>query len=369
MIMESKLAVVTTVTSDYLYRSIALERRLKLLVPQAELIVVCVDNEPSITKAKNIVFGDHLRLPRYGQMLRSVTPSGMCCMLKPHAVSYALSEMNFDRVIYLDNDIYVYNNLDALIEALGHHDLVITPHLLEPKGISHTPTESHLQAYGTYNAGIFGVRKSKPAMEFLRWWGNWLLDPRHLNESSGYDQCWLNFAPAFCETTHVFRDVGYNVAYWNLSERDLKLTDNGFFCKGKPLVTFHFSCFDPSSPSQLMKCQSFCNYRPSKEFEVLGNTIVKLWIESGFDPNSQRLYAFHCWEDGSEVTIEQRNWISANWDHLDESMEISLTKLRELMRASSQPLNPRCKFKLQNGLRFIKKKLRDSFLDTFGARS
>jgi glycosyltransferase involved in cell wall biosynthesis len=55
----------------------------------------------------------------------------------------------------------------------------------------------------------------------------------------------MDFAPLFLERAHVSRDPGLNVAYWNLAERNLKRTQQGYGVGDRPLRFFHFSGFDP----------------------------------------------------------------------------------------------------------------------------
>src|SRR6185295_17846028 len=57
----------------------------------------------------------------------------------------------------------------------------------------------------------------------------------------------------------VLIDEGYNVAYWNLYEREVKLGSDGYEVNGQPLRFFHYSGFDPLSPYRLSK------YQPGKE--------------------------------------------------------------------------------------------------------
>ena len=55
--------------------------------------------------------------------------------------------------------------------------------------------------------------------------------------------------PASCPTSHVLRDPGYNVAYWNLpSARGPPRAASATRSNGRPLRFFHYSGFDPRAP-------------------------------------------------------------------------------------------------------------------------
>ena len=59
------------------------------------------------------------------------------------------------------------------------------------------------------------------------------------------DQRWVDFAPSFFDH-FILKDPTYNVAYWNLHERDLEWTDGRYLVNGQPLTFFHFSGFVPA---------------------------------------------------------------------------------------------------------------------------
>jgi hypothetical protein len=68
------------------------------------------------------------------------------------------------------------------------------------------------------------------------------------------DQGWLDLAPGYFEGVQVLRDLGINVAYWNLNERPLAKTPEGRLLVGdSPLTCYHFSSFNPSSPQCLSR--------------------------------------------------------------------------------------------------------------------
>ena len=58
-------------------------------------------------------------------------------------------------------------------------------------------------------------------------------------------QKWLNFAPIFFDGVSILRSSRFNVAPWNISQRELRGSfDEGFAVDGKPLGFYHFTGFD-----------------------------------------------------------------------------------------------------------------------------
>ena len=68
------------------------------------------------------------------------------------------------------------------------------------------------------------------------------------------DQRWIDFVPAYFDHT-VLLDEGYNVAYWNLFEREFKRGADGYEVNGRPLRFYHYSGFDPLRRYALSKHQ------------------------------------------------------------------------------------------------------------------
>ena len=60
------------------------------------------------------------------------------------------------------------------------------------------------------------------------------------------DQKWCNLIPCFFDDVKTLRDPGFNVASWNLSSREVRITDTGEIrVNGEPLRFFHFTKLGP----------------------------------------------------------------------------------------------------------------------------
>lgn len=71
------------------------------------------------------------------------------------------------------------------------------------------------------------------------------------------DQKWADLFPAFIEKTRILRHPGYNVAYWNLSERRVTGEDGVWRVNDLPLRFFHFSGSVLTEPSVFSRHSSF----------------------------------------------------------------------------------------------------------------
>ncbi len=174
--------------------------------------------------------------------------------VKPWLLQHLLE--SDDVVCFLDPDIEVFGSL-ARIESLARrHTIVLTPHTTTPlprDGL--VPSEKTIRLAGVFNLGFIAV--SREAASFLAWWAVRLRRECRIAFEQGLfvDQRWIDFVPSYFDHT-VLSDQGYNVAYWNLYERELKLGADGYEVNGGPLRFFHYSGFNPLRPYVLSKFQA-----------------------------------------------------------------------------------------------------------------
>ncbi|HEY0185541.1 MAG TPA: hypothetical protein VGC09_22290, partial [Rhodopila sp.] len=150
------------------------------------------------------------------------------------------------KVVYLDPDIAVFGSLSEVAALLDSHDVVLTPHQVEPDDEPAAIHDNEISSlkHGIYNLGFVAVAGSPEGKRFARWWRDRLLHYCFDDIPNGLftDKRWCDLAPAFFPTLHVLRDPGYNVASWNLSRRPISINEAGdISAGGSPLRFFHFT--------------------------------------------------------------------------------------------------------------------------------
>jgi glycosyltransferase involved in cell wall biosynthesis len=174
--------------------------------------------------------------------------------LKPWLLEHLL-DRGLLSVLYLDPDIFVYDELTDIVTLADRGGIVITPHALAPFPRDKKMTdETTILANGIYNLGFIGVGQGSRG--FLHFWKERLrrecrVDPIHMRF---VDQRWVDFVPAMFDST-VLRDPRWNVAYWNLHEREVRWTGTRYEVGGKPLGFFHFSGYSPRTRHMMSKYQ------------------------------------------------------------------------------------------------------------------
>jgi hypothetical protein len=174
------------------------------------------------------------------------TPSETCWILKSFIFDHLITE-KYDYIFYLDSDIYFYGCLCELFKEINNKSILLTPHYLyEYPDDSCTPSDLTLLRAGIFNAGFIGVSNTPTAQRFLHWWQSKTLKFGRNDPNKGMcgDQKWLDLVPILFEDVKICRHKGFNVAYWNLHERPITISDGIYYCDNEPLIFFHFSGFN-----------------------------------------------------------------------------------------------------------------------------
>lgn len=175
-----------------------------------------------------------------------------CTSIKPFCFDFLFQEKGYEKVIYLDPDIYLFGSFDEIFKKLSEKSFYLIPHLLIPDD-DYDGERVYLQA-GIYNLGFIGMSSSENSLRFTKWWEHKLYD-NCFDDLISYtftDQKWANYIPSFFPNdVYISNDLGMNVAPWNFYERSFELEGERVFVKARkssvdrvPLVFVHYSGFD-----------------------------------------------------------------------------------------------------------------------------
>lgn len=251
------MTLATIVARNYLAHARVLARsyaehhagRLIVLVIDAEI----GDGLDASAEPFEVVVPSQLPLdPREFRLMATIyDPTELATAVKPALLLHLLERD--EPVCYLDPDIEIFAPLDELGSLAAEKGIVLTPHALEPlPEDGRKPTPDDIADAGVFNLGFICV--DADARPLLEWWGERLRRDCLIDFEHGMfvDQRLLDFVPAFARH-HVLRDHAYNVAYWNLHERDVTWRGDRYEVGDEPLRFFHFSGYDPERPDVLSK--------------------------------------------------------------------------------------------------------------------
>jgi hypothetical protein len=235
--------------------------------------------------------------------------------VKPTFMKYLLAKFELEALIYLDPDIYVYSPLIPIMGMLPAFNVVLTPHLTSPlPDDGRSPCERDLLYNGTYNLGFIAVTSSHESIRMLDWWESRCLHEAFSEGRSGLfvDQKWINLVPGIFEGVAICRDLGCNVAYWNLNERILSGSGDDYLVSGTaPLRFFHFSGTDLDDPTMLSKNTDRFSLENRPDLVSLFSEYKTEVVQSRVAAKDSLPYGFDVFSDGSAVTRLQRRIFAA----------------------------------------------------------
>lgn len=259
-------------------------------------------------KGARIIELEDLAIPDLNDMSFRYDVMEFNTAIKPFVMLRLLE--SYDRVVYLDPDIYVYGRMAKVEEAFDDgYDFVMIPHLndyFEDDG-KH-PDEVDIMRAGTYNFGFFAAKNGGEAKRALRWWAK-KLETQCINAQPAgifVDQKWMDLLPGRHDRVRILRDNGYNVAYWNLSHRKSEKAAGKFFINGDPLCFFHFSGYDPASKENISKHQDRYEMDDIGVARDIFFDYAERVLNNGYETWRKRKYAFSCFKDGREIKPDFR---------------------------------------------------------------
>ncbi len=215
--------------------------------PNAEMFMVLCDDVDSDYLKEDFPFKiitlSELDISNVQEMAQRYNITEFNTAIKPFAFSYLFNKLEKEKVLYLDPDIILLSPLEEVVNEFSRGaECILTPHILEPAENAEMSDNKFLQ-YGIYNLGFVGFRKTADVLRIIEWWSRQLVDKCVINLAEGLfvDQKWADLFPAFLKQTAVLHHPGYNVAYWNLSQRTVEFVNDHWYSNRIPLRFVHFS--------------------------------------------------------------------------------------------------------------------------------
>jgi glycosyltransferase involved in cell wall biosynthesis/lipopolysaccharide biosynthesis glycosyltransferase len=241
-------AICTIIAKNYVAFARTLAQSFLSLHPDSKCYVLIVDDfdgyiNPADESFEIIKLAD-LDIPNPAGFCFQYDIKELCTAVKANLLEYLISKKSVDRLLYLDPDILVTGSLEGLFDRLGTEDIVLTPHLdTDYPSDGLLPDDGWIMRSGIFNLGFIGVNSSENVRKFLKWWQSKLYKKCIVDLENGYfvDQKFIDFVPVYFKNVFIEKNVGYNVAYWNLHSRRLTRDNGTWLCNGEPLYFFHFS--------------------------------------------------------------------------------------------------------------------------------
>jgi hypothetical protein len=186
-------------------------------------------------------------------------------------------------------------------------NILLTPHQTEPEESLAAIMDNEICSlkHGIYNLGFVAVAATEVGHDFADWWSKRVYHFCRADIPNGLftDQRWIDLVPAFFSGVAIMRSSRHNVATWNLTMRELSLSESGnYLVDGEPLGFYHFTGFD-SGAHRIMAAKNGGN---NPVVHKLINWYEKQTENLAQDPLAKEPWAYGTHTDGTPISKAQR---------------------------------------------------------------
>lgn len=245
-----------------------------------------------------------------------------CTAIKPTAFKYLFSK-GYDKVIYLDPDIYVFNSFENLFAELDKYNVILSPHVTGMHIIyKGEHGEDDILREGNYNLGFCALSRSERVLEMLDWWHIRLQDRCFAYKGFPYcyDQKWMVLLTNYFNHDEILisRNLGYNLAPWNFFEREVYSKNGQFYVRFRnnepetveyPLTFVHFAGY---KYTDLLRGEINRSRLAINVYEDIA-PLVSIYMEE-FQKNTSVMdkylklpYTYGCYDDGTKIEKMHRS--------------------------------------------------------------
>ena len=212
--------------------------------------------------------------------------------------------------------------------------IYLTPHIteIEPRIKNEWPQEFFLR-FGVFNCGFIAFRNDDEAQKILHWWGEKLKDFSFSDTDTGIytDQKWIELLSGFSDIVQVYiiKNLGYDVAPWNFSERYIMNENNHLSVLDRETMkTKHELCFVHYSTFNYKKLITSNEIVSRDKITFIPEDILQLiegykneLIKHNVLNNINKKYLYNFYDNGQLITPLHRRLYRAA---LDENFSFGL---------------------------------------------
>lgn len=251
-----RIACYTSVTASYLPVARIVAKSVKAIHPEWDFYLLFNDKTPEFIRWEDepfdhVIFAEWLDIKHeWRQWAYNYSVIEFCTATKGAMGNYLFDQLGYDALVYMDPDTVLFSRLEEVLDVFENEkaDVILTPHLTNREYTADAIWSHEMAAlkHGTFNLGFYAIANRPNGRKYLDWWADRLVDYAHIDFDRGLftDQKWCNLAPYLFEGIEVFTYRTYNIATWNMTNRNVSRADDGtWLVNGDPLRFYHFSGF------------------------------------------------------------------------------------------------------------------------------
>ena len=308
----NKNVIFSICAKNYLAQAITLRESVIKNNPSVDFYLFLSDSTDSTIELDFLVELDDKWIESWKRMAFKYNVIEFSTSIKPYCFNKLFSQ-GYDKVIYLDPDIYVTADLQPIYDMLNNKSIVLSPHYCNIQtNYTGAVTEEELLFVGIYNLGFAAIKNDLTGNKIITWWMNRLHNKCYADHDDALhvDQKWMDFVPCFFPNeTLITHHMGINPAIWNLHERELFINDlNEYKIRDSSskqefsLLFFHFSGFDPFNPTLLNRRHPRFGIKQFPSFKPLIDEYVEQIYNNKYDYYSKQKFNFNSFSNGEHIS-------------------------------------------------------------------
>lgn len=364
-----KNVIFTICAKNYLAQAYALGKSLEYNEPNTDFFIIVSDlvEEIDLNNSFNHLSPTILTNLDIEDLSFKYNVIEFSTAIKPFFISYFFNK-NYDKVVYLDPDMYIYKSLNYIYNKLDQYDFIITPHIRKPYiEFNGSTSEEEILFVGIYNLGFFAIRNTPNGIKFIKWWEEKLKNQCYADKFDALhvDQKWLDFLPSFFpENVLIEKSPTINMASWSIHEVNFKEVNENYYIDEEPLLIYHFSGIDILDADNINKKQSKFTLKNKPEYKNLYKNYRIAVINEKFEYYNKFNYSYDYFENGvfidaylrriyRSLNTEIKNRISSNFGIEENSLYDLFNSNKLLIGETSNKYN-RLKSTFKNSDKKIK---------------
>lgn len=162
--------------------------------------------------------------------------------MKSVFILYLIQKKEYDKVIFVDNDIHFFYNYNFLFKKLDVNSILLSPHWRSSNPLLDEGNFIALYNSGLYNGGF--IAANRKGIKALTWLANAceFICVGDACKGQFFDQTHLNLLPIYFDNVSILKHRGCNVANWNQIECRREKKGNDILINGEyPVIFIHFT--------------------------------------------------------------------------------------------------------------------------------
>lgn len=198
----------------------------------------------------------------------------------PAVCKYVMENFSVvEEIVYLDADLFFFQSPEMVFNEIGEASISIIPHRFNLLNY-------YKNIYGFYNVGWISFKRDQEGVACLnQWYGNnieWCFDKLTLKRYA--DQKYLDRWRREFKNVRVIKNIGANVAPWNIANYRVTCKAGKIFVNDVPLLFYHFASLKLIDETYYTTISSYFSFVKQEVADLIYRPYILRLYRLGYKP-------------------------------------------------------------------------------------